>query len=107
MFSKEQLEKLKHMGSSGLTTKLAQHDGYYVEDTDSPEKQMISLLGQKYFTKKASLKTIAKGLGAMEKLGAEIPDYKPGFYSSRINPTFITKVAISKEILEKLLTKVS
>ena len=27
MFSKEQLEKLKHMGSSGLTTKLAQHDG--------------------------------------------------------------------------------
>ena len=68
MFTQEQLRKLRAMGSAGLTTKLAQHDGYTVTESDSPEKQLVSVFGQKYFTKKASMKNISKGIAAMHKL---------------------------------------
>lgn len=68
MFTPEQLEKLKAMGSTGLMAKMAAHDGYEVDETKSPEYQMVSLLGQKYFTKKAEQKQINLGISAMLKL---------------------------------------
>jgi len=68
MFSKQQLEKLKAMGSAGLTIKLAQHDGYEVSEEDSQEKQLTTIFGQKYFEKKASMKKIVMGISALEKV---------------------------------------
>ncbi len=69
LFTKKQLEALHKLGSAGLTTKLAQADGYVIDEQDSQEKNLMSVLGQKYFTKKAAMKLVSKGLYAMNKLG--------------------------------------
>ena len=87
MFTETQLRKLRSMGSAGLTTKLAQHDGYTVEEDASPEKQVASIFGQKYFTKKASMKNISKGLAAMQKLGSIPKTASKVDYSWDSNPT--------------------
>lgn len=105
MFTKEQKEKLKAMGSVGLTTKLAQHDGYHVDENESQEKQLMGIFGQKYMTKKASLKTISKGIQSMQKLGCDLSAGNPGFYEKRVNSHRINKSLLTEEVLNKLLSK--
>jgi hypothetical protein len=69
MFTPEQIKKLQKLGSAGLMSKLAQADGYLVDEGKSPEHQVVALLGQKYFTKKAEQRQISLGIEALQKLG--------------------------------------
>lgn len=69
MFTEKQKETLRKLGSDGLTIKMAQHDGYQVNEDDSSEKSILSIFGQKHFHKQASMKKIVMGIQAMEKLG--------------------------------------
>ena len=69
LFTEKQIETLRKLGSADLAIKLAQVDGYVADIDASAEKNLMGILGQKYFTKKASLKLVSKGLFAMRKLG--------------------------------------
>ena len=68
LFNEEQKAKLRAMGPHGLMIKMAAHDGYATPETFTPEKRLMSIFGQKYMTKKASMKMINLGIAAMEKL---------------------------------------
>ena len=67
LFSEEQKQKIRNIGPHGLMIKMAEYDGYPTPETFSTEKRLLSILGQKYMTKKASMKIINLGLSALDK----------------------------------------
>lgn len=71
LFSEEQKKKVRTLGAHGLMIKMAAYDGYSTPESFSPEKRLLSVLGQKYFTKKASMKTIKMGIGAISVVNGE------------------------------------
>lgn len=68
LFSEEQKQKLRNLGPHGLMIKMAAHDGYPTPESFTPEKRLMSIFGQKYMTKKASMKLINMGISAMDKI---------------------------------------
>lgn len=67
-FTQEQQDKLRELGPDGVMVKMAQHDGFAVDETADHRTNMLSVFGQKYFQKTASLKRVAVGLEALKKL---------------------------------------
>ena len=68
LFTDEQKQKVRAMGSHGLMIKMAEFDGYNTQEDFTPEKKLLSIFGQKYMTKKASMKIVNMGISAMDKI---------------------------------------
>ena len=70
MLTQKNLETLRIIGPQQLLIKLAARDGYPTDESEHPTKRLVSILGQKYFTKKAELKKIGLGINAYKKIKA-------------------------------------
>lgn len=68
MLTTKQKQTLHKMGSAEFMVKMAEYDGYHTQSNEDVSKRLMSVLGQKYFTKKASLKRAVMGINAYKKI---------------------------------------